>query len=95
MRNKFFFQLAFAILLPFLSFSQTIPVQITQDTLKACQVNTMTADFVGTNADQYLTISGELVFGQNSFQSCGNSNGVLVEVLSLKNNHGDSVSYSL
>ena len=62
MRNKFFFQLAFAILLPFLSFSQTIPVQITQDTLKACQVNTMTADFVGANTSQYLTISGELVF---------------------------------
>lgn len=60
--------LALAFLFHFVTFGQSIPVQITQDTLKACQVNYMTAVFIGTNTDQHLTLSGELDFGQNSIK---------------------------
>ena len=95
MTKRLSFTLAFAVLLHFLSYSQTVPVQIIQDTLKACQVNFATANFIGTGTNQHLTISGELVYGLNSFESCGSSNGILVEILSLKNNHNVPVSYTV
>ncbi|MBK7683818.1 MAG: hypothetical protein IPJ26_15735 [Bacteroidetes bacterium] len=70
-------------------------MQITQDTLRACSVNSVTADFIGTGSPQYLTIRGALNYGNNSYESCGKSPGVLVEILSLKNNHGTPVGYAL
>lgn len=74
------------------SFSQSVPVQIVNDTLKACSTNIATATFAGTGQHK-LTIDGSLIFGANSHLTCGGG-GVLIEFLSLKDNLGNSISHT-
>ncbi len=76
------------------AFSQTVPVQIINNTLKACDTNIVTATFTGTGQHK-LTIIGELKFGANTHDSCGASRGILIEILSLKDSAGfNSITYS-
>lgn len=75
--------------------SQIVPVQLSQATLKACSVNEVTARFRGTNTLQNLSLKGELYFGSNSHDSCGASNGVLIEILNLVDESGTSINYSI
>jgi hypothetical protein len=69
------------------SLAQTVPVTILNPTLKACDTNIVTATFTGIGQHK-LTIEGKLIFGNNSHVACGNSNGVLIEILSLKDSAG-------
>lgn len=75
--------LAAFLLLNLISISQTVPVTIINGTLKACDTNIVTATFTGIGQHK-LKIKGALNFGNNTHVACGNSNGVLIEILSLK-----------
>jgi hypothetical protein len=84
---KKFLLIAFVLFFHLLAFAQTVPVTIISPTLKACDTNIVTAIFTGIGQHK-LNIKGELVFGNNSHIACGNANGVLIEILSLKDSAG-------
>ncbi len=93
MLNKLLFTVAFVCLLNFFSIGQTtIPVSISMDTIRACQENIITAGFRGSGSNR-IRINSHL-FNVSNGISCGTSNGLLLEFISLKDSVGGSIPHS-
>lgn len=93
MLKKLFFATVLACLLNFSANGQTtIPVSISMDTIRACQENVITARFRGSGSNK-IRINSHLLNVSNGI-SCGTSNGLLLEFISLIDSAGGSISHS-
>ncbi|MBL7914554.1 MAG: hypothetical protein JNL49_05860 [Bacteroidia bacterium] len=70
----------------------TIPVSISMDTVRACQENIITARFRGSGSNK-IRINTHLLNVAGGI-SCGTSNGLLPEFISLKDSMGGNIPYS-
>ncbi|MBK7967069.1 MAG: hypothetical protein IPK10_18555 [Bacteroidetes bacterium] len=91
---KRFLLLIFIVFIQHFSFSQTVSVAIVNTALKACDINDVKATFTSTGQHK-LKIKGGVIFGSNTHVACGNSNGVLIKILSLSDSaSGNLISFS-